>query len=484
MASFKAFDFYKMIQSDIRQRSKVGGTTSLIAISLIGFLLVCETIGFLSGETTSSIIVDDHSESGAFWVNFNVTLLAATCDHVSVDVEDRLGTRIFDIQKNVEKTPIDRQGRITKLPDDSHHHETADNHVSTSEIDMANNRVAHEDYSPVILKKDTFDKYLEDHEWVFVNFRVNWCPWCQMLDPVWKQAGEVLIRRGVDVHMPKVECVDQQKLCERKHVMAFPTLKLFHKGKYVPPDYRGPRTVNNLVKFAEKAAEHKDKAVKAKEENKHSDVKTLSTDREDVACNLVGHLFVHRVPGRVQFSVKSDQHNFNKEMINFTHQVHHFSFNEIPESTEEMQKIMADEIYQGRASKWYSKVFPSPNKHITHEHYLKIVETEHRHKRGFGMSGTQYLYEHSISSHSYRWDPKDHAAGGKNKKTTTDSLPHVKFHYDLSPMQVLIQDKAKPWFRFFTMLLALVGGVYTLFGVLNEVAHGVVSKKQRLGRNK
>lgn len=72
---------------------------------------------------------------------------------------------------------------------------------------------------------------------------------------------------------------------------ALPTIQLFHNGHLVPPNYRGPRTVNDLVHFAENAAVSKKKAEDAK-------VANLGKKRNDVGCSVSGHLLVHRVPGR------------------------------------------------------------------------------------------------------------------------------------------------------------------------------------------
>jgi len=255
--------------------------------------------------------------------------------------------------------------------------------------------------------------------------------------------------------MPKVECTKATDLCQAHQIHALPTMQLFHNGHLVPPNYRGPRTVNDLVHFAENAAHAKKKAVEAGHADK-------GKTRNDVGCSIAGHLLVHRVPGRVQFSVKSGEHDFNKEHINFTHVVHHFSFNQVPESWEEMVEVMEDEGHRDTVSRWYGRDFNSPKDHVVHEHYLKVVQTE---VNPLGLAEKKQLYEHTISSHSY----------------VSEQLPHVKFHYDLSPMQVVKTWERRPFYEFVTSLLALIGGTFAIMGVFNEMVNGAMAKR-RIGK--
>mmetsp|Transcript_2679 Transcript_2679/g.6169 ORF Transcript_2679/g.6169 Transcript_2679/m.6169 type:complete len:478 (+) Transcript_2679:169-1602(+) len=450
----KYFDFYKNIQMDIREKTEVGGAVSMGAAVMMAMLFICETYSYIQGVPVHSITVDDHDNfsptTGAFWVNFDVTFPAVTCDHISVDVEDRLGSRVFDIQKNVEKIPLDEAGVESAILPDEIHIKAPEGHVSMKELQevIQNADVFSKSNDSVLLEADGFEEWVQSHEWALVNFRVEWCPWCQMLVPVWKSAAAILNKREAgSVELATVECTKHMDLCKKAGVTAFPTIKLYHWGKHVPPDYKGKRTVNDIVHFAETAAQQKEQAEKA-------GVNITDTHRNDVGCTVVGHLFVHKVPGRIQFSLKSDQHTFNHEYVNFTHQVHHMSFNDIPETEQQMEAIMLDHEIQDKVSKWLSQTFTSHTKHTTHEHYLKIVEYEYK-NRGFGWANADRIYEHSISSHSY---------------ATDKHLSAVKFHYDLSPLQVSVEYKSRPWFSFITMVCALIGGAWSIMSVVNDVA--------------
>eukprot|EP00954_Amorphochlora_amoebiformis_P026928 1382203-Amorphochlora_amoeboformis.AAC.1 len=108
-------------------------------------------------------------------------------------------------------------------------------------------------------------------------------------------------------------------------------------------------------------------------------------------------------------------------------------------------------------SKWYGRVFNSPKDHVVHEHYLKVVQN---HIKPLGLSSENQVYEHTISSHSY----------------VSEQLAHVRFHYDLSPMQIVKEWKRRPFYEFITNLLALIGGTFTVMGIVNEAYNGILAK--------
>ena len=440
--------------SELRKKTRAGGAISMASAAIMVMIFLLETSFFVRGTPKHSITIDDHDNlsptAGAFWVNFDVTFPSLTCDHISVDVEDRLGVRIFDIQKNVEKIPLDRGGAEAAIVSADHHYAARADHVSQQELDsvVANRDAMREEKESAKLDIDSFDDWARSHEWGLVTFGVDWCPWCQQLKPVWRSAATVLAARHSRTKLAEVDCTKHMNLCKKAGIVAFPTIRLFHFGKHVPPDYKGRRTVSDLVHFAETGSKSKEAAEKAGH-------KLGETHRSDVGCTVVGHLFVHKVPGRIQFSLKSDQHSFNNEHLNMTHQVHQLSFNDIPQSEEKMEAMLADHVLQAKVSKWLGQVFSSQTKHTIHEHYLKIVEYEYKH--GFGRSNADHIYEHSISSHSY---------------ANSKEAPKVRFHFDLSPMQVTVENVSRPWYKFITMLCAFIGGTWSVMSLVNDVAAG------------
>jgi hypothetical protein len=52
-------------------------------------------------------------------------------------------------------------------------------------------------------------------------------------------------------------------------------------------------------------------------------------------------------------------------------------------------------------------------------------------------------------------------------------LPGVFFIYDFTPYMIEVQRECMPLWRLFTKLCAIVGGVFTLMGVLDSVLFGI-----------
>ena len=57
-------------------------------------------------------------------------------------------------------------------------------------------------------------------------------------------------------------------------------------------------------------------------------------------------------------------------------------------------------------------------------------------------------------------------------------MPEARFSYDLSPMAVVIKKKGKHWYEFVTSMCALVGGTFTVVGLVSGVMNSVFKAKK------
>jgi hypothetical protein len=67
----------------------------------------------------------------------------------------------------------------------------------------------------------------------------------------------------------------------------------------------------------------------------------------------------------------------------------------------------------------------------------------------------------------------------------TTTIPSIKFRYDISPMSVVVTEKTMPLYHFITNACAIIGGVFTVIGMLDSaVYHGskAIKKKTQLGK--
>ena len=90
---------------------------------------------------------------------------------------------------------------------------------------------------------------------------------------------------------------------------------------------------------------------------------------------------------------------------------------------------------------------------MTQEHYIKVVPTV---LRDLGHKETR-LYQYS-AQHSYI--PED-----------TGAKPSAMFRYDLQPMQVVVTQTKRSFADFLTSVCAIVGGVFTVFGLMDSMVY-------------
>lgn len=80
-------------------------------------------------------------------------------------------------------------------------------------------------------------------------------------------------------------------------------------------------------------------------------------------------------------------------------------------------------------------------------------------------------YEYVVHSHAYV------AEGGVH--------PAAKFSHDMSAIQIVVTEQPKQFYRFVTSTCAVIGGVFTVAGIVDGLVHSgrqVLKKKVDLGK--
>lgn len=114
-------------------------------------------------------------------------------------------------------------------------------------------------------------------------------------------------------------------------------------------------------------------------------------------------------------------------------------------------------------------VYINENLHEAYHHYLKVVPTQ---VDGLQI-GARFLRAYQILPNSqlayYR----------------TDMVPEAKFAYDLSPIKVFYRKPKRRWYDYCTSLMAIVGGVFTVVGMLESSIETTVkvTKRRRVMAN-
>ncbi|GBG27643.1 Endoplasmic reticulum-Golgi intermediate compartment protein 3 [Hondaea fermentalgiana] len=89
-------------------------------------------------------------------------------------------------------------------------------------------------------------------------------------------------------------------------------------------------------------------------------------------------------------------------------------------------------------------------------YYLKIVATDIS-LDGRKSNGTLQTHQYAVSEHV--------------RPATQTMMPSLHFFYDTPPLRLQYSAKRKSWAHFFTRLSALIGGTYTLMGLVDRALH-------------
>jgi endoplasmic reticulum-Golgi intermediate compartment protein 3 len=137
------------------------------------------------------------------------------------------------------------------------------------------------------------------------------------------------------------------------------------------------------------------------------------------------------------------------EQWNVTHTVHKIRFGpELPRHTHQLDGVDRT-IIDGYGM---------------YQYYFKIVPTLYRFQNGTVIQSNQF----SVTEHLRHVNP------GSNR-----GLPGVFFFYEISPLHVeMVEGYRKGYIAFFTSVAAIIGGVVTTMGLLDQVLH---SRNHRSG---
>jgi len=328
---------------------------------------------------------------------------------------------------------------------------------------------------------------------------------------------------ALKVEMPvmvaKIDCVQHKDLCTEDQIWAYPTLRLFVNGEPVS-EYHGDRTVLEMIHWLGKQeeehkkdlddddVEHKvaaadevardilsveetrEEMVKKPEREKHH----KSTEQEQWAekmkthwrreraldwkdsdhpgCQLSGFLWIDRVPGHFHIQARSPVHDIAAHMTNVSHEVHHLSIGtpRLAETiTRQRNTLDIPKDFESTLSPIDGNVYVNHNEHESFHHYLKVVTTE---------------FSDINDGKSSRYTPDKLVAyqilsSSQLSFYRSDVVPSAKFSYDPSPIAVHYRGSSKKhWYDYITSLMAIVGGMFTIVGMLENTIYAATSKKR------
>ncbi|XP_062591964.1 endoplasmic reticulum-Golgi intermediate compartment protein 1-like [Saccostrea cucullata] len=159
-------------------------------------------------------------------------------------------------------------------------------------------------------------------------------------------------------------------------------------------------------------------------------------------CRMESHFLINKVPGNFHVSTHSaEQQPDNPDM---THLIHKVRFG---------MDLQEGKDVSGSFNPMEGLDKTKAQAIATHDYIVKIVPSVYEDSRGNLRYPYQYTY-------SYR-DVIQYGHGGR-------MMPAIWFRYDLSPITVRYKEKRKPFYTFLTTVCAIVGGTFTVAGIIDS----------------
>jgi hypothetical protein len=94
-----------------------------------------------------------------------------------------------------------------------------------------------------------------------------------------------------------------------------------------------------------------------------------------------------------------------------------------------------------------------------YQYYVKVVPTRYKHLDGREVASNQY----SVTEHVRHLSP----GSGRG-------MPGIYLYYQLSPLQAVFEERSQPVFRFLTSVCAIVGGSFTVMGIIDALVSSMM----------
>jgi len=162
---------------------------------------------------------------------------------------------------------------------------------------------------------------------------------------------------------------------------------------------------------------------------------------EEAGCRFESHFEINKVPGNFHVSTHSSRKQ--PESVDMSHFLHELSFGAGHDNGKGVEGSFNPlENFDTKRSDGLA----------THDYTLRIVPTVYEDTN----HNLRYPYQYT---YSYR-EVMHFGHGGR-------AVPAIWFRYELSPITVKYIEKHKPFYTFLVMICAIIGGTFTVAGIID-----------------
>eukprot|EP01004_Peranema_trichophorum_P006153 NODE_4987_length_1084_cov_46.464100_g4434_i0.p1 GENE.NODE_4987_length_1084_cov_46.464100_g4434_i0~~NODE_4987_length_1084_cov_46.464100_g4434_i0.p1 ORF type:complete len:318 (-),score=60.80 NODE_4987_length_1084_cov_46.464100_g4434_i0:50-1003(-) len=188
---------------------------------------------------------------------------------------------------------------------------------------------------------------------------------------------------------------------------------------------------------------------------------------KEEGCNVVGYVELNKVPGSFHISAHGAHAEVAKYLgsLNVNHFIHTFHLGE--------ERLNPLEYQVPHLSRFEGSLHPLDSTRreedviTTYEYFMNIIPTIYSNPDLIDLKA----YQMTVHSHQF---PTGHS-----------QMSAVFFRYQLSPITVKFIKRKRTLSHFLTYVCAIVGGVFTVAGLLNSLLHSAmrIVRKNVLGKS-
>lgn len=180
--------------------------------------------------------------------------------------------------------------------------------------------------------------------------------------------------------------------------------------------------------------------------NQHSGLK-------QTGCRLEVSFQINKVPGNFHLSTHSASHQ--PSVIDMAHEIHEISFGDDVHS---LNLLGSFDPLKGTRKLEDSSL-------QSHEYHLRIVPSIFEELNGSVLRPYQYSYAY-----------KKYISLG----FTGHVIPAVWFKYDINPISVKYKERRRPFYEFLCMTCAIIGGTFTVAGIIDSLVFSASNILEKL----